>query len=305
MSCEIRTIRDAAGDARDAWPGRTLAFGRMDPSRPTRPTRSATGWRPSPAGPARPPLSGDGARGRRRGRRRVHRPVDRDRADRHGPLAAGRRSSRRRRSASARAAATAASASASLTHGLANGIRHFPDELAAPRAGGHRQPARARRVHPGQRDRLRPRGDRRSWTSPTSPTRSTSSGPGSTRRPSGARSSCSWTASGDPGGGPLAALAGRASTAARAGPRRDGRPGQARPRPGPRREERGVAIHERTRVTAVERRAGGVVVRTADGRVGHAPTTSSSRRRPTRAGCGRLSSRSSCPSTTTRSCRSR
>ena len=39
--------------------------------------------------------------------------------------------------------------SASLTHGLANGIRHFPDELATPRAGGHRQPPRRSSPSPG------------------------------------------------------------------------------------------------------------------------------------------------------------
>ena len=67
---------------------------------------------------------------------------------------------------------------------------------------------------------------------------------------------------------------------------------------------RGVAIHEGSRVTAVERRAGGVVVRTAAGGVGPGGPR---RRRDVgvlRAGCAAWV-RTSCRSTTTRSCRNR
>ena len=136
---------------------------------------------------------------------------------------------------------------ASLTHGLANGIKHFPDELPAPRARGHRQPRGARRLHPRARHRLRPRGDRHARASPTRPTRSTSSRPGSTRPPSTARSSSSSTArpprtrstrrSGTP------ACTGRPGATSCVDPAKLCR-GLARVA-----RERGVRVHERTRVT--------------------------------------------------------
>ena len=64
-------------------------------------------------------------------------------------------------------------------------------------------------------------------------------------------------------------------------------------------EERGVVIHEGTRVRSVERRAGGVRLTTEPGRA-WTRTTSSSRRRPTRAGSAG-SRRTSSRSTTTSS----
>ena len=70
----------------------------------------------------------------------------------------------------------------------------LPRRARAARARGHRQPPGAHRVHPRARHRLRPRGDRAPSPSPTSPTRSTSSGRGSTRPPSTASTSSSSTA---------------------------------------------------------------------------------------------------------------
>ena len=80
---------------------------------------------------------------------------------------------------------------ASLTHGLANGIRHFPDELersstrASKPQGSSPSPASTASTATSRR----PARSR----SPTSRTRSTSSGPGSTRPPSTASTSSSWT----------------------------------------------------------------------------------------------------------------
>ena len=109
MSCDIRR---ASGRSRRGSDGiapaptvRPRAVARI-----ARSMRSASGSTAGAGGPASPPLARRRC-GRRRDRRgRVHRPVDGDRADRHGPVAAGRRRSRRSPSGSGRAAGTAASA---------------------------------------------------------------------------------------------------------------------------------------------------------------------------------------------------
>ena len=134
---------------------------------------------------------------------------------------------------------------ASLTHGLANGIRHFPDEVGDPRA--RRASTTSRALVAFIRDNgidcdLEETGDLsvadqpyqvdefRAWVD----------------------EAAEWgeelvflDRDAVQRGGPLAALAGRASSGRRAGSRRARRPGEARPRSRPGREERGVAIHER------------------------------------------------------------
>ena len=83
---------------------------------------------------------------------------------------------------------------ASLTHGLANGIRHFPDELERLEREGIDNLAGADRVHPRARRSTATSRRPASWPSPTSRTRSRSSAPGSTRRPRTASTSSSSTA---------------------------------------------------------------------------------------------------------------
>ena len=137
------------------------------------------------------------------------------------------------------------------------------------------------------------------------PTRSTSSGRGSTRPPSMGRGARVPRPRRGPGRGPLAALAGRAVPARRAATSSLD-PGEARPRPRPRRaRSAGSRSTRRTRVRAVERRAGGVRVCDGRRRDRRWPTTSSSRPRPTRAGSRRLVEPVRARSTTTPSSPSR
>ena len=240
----------------------------------------------------------DGRRRHRRGR--VHRAVDGDRADRHGPVAAGRRSSRRRRSGTARAAGTAASARRRLTHGLANGILHFPDELerleheGVANLQGLIEFTRANGIDCDLEETGTPLAGR-----PAAPGRGV---PGLGRRGGRVRRDARVPRPrGGAGRGPLAALARRPVPAARA--RHPRRPGQAVPRhragrararrPDPR-------AHAGDGPRASRRRRGRARPRPAPP---SAPTTSSSRRRPTRAGCDGCRRRS-CRSTTTSSSRS-
>ena len=189
--------------------------------------------RPDP----RPTRRSRGAlRGRRRDRRcRVHRPVDGDPPDRHRPVPAGRRRSRRTPSGSGRAVGTAASARRASTHGLANGDAPLPRRDRRGSSGeGIANLAGADRVHPdngidcdleetGVLDRRRP-----------APPGRRSSGPGSTRPPRTARSSTSSIATRSR---PRSTRrAGWPAPLPAAGTRRDARPGQARARAGPRRD---------------------------------------------------------------------
>ena len=155
---------------------------------------------------------------------------------------------------------------ASLTHGLANGIRHFPDELGDPRRGGPREPRRdsIAFIRDNGIDCDLERDRRPERRRPAVPGRRV---PGVGRRGGRVGRGARVPRPGRrPRGGPLAALAGRASTGRRrrvatslVDPAKLVR-GLARVA-----AERGVAIHERTRVESVERRAGGVIVRTASG----------------------------------------
>ena len=188
---------------------------------------------------------------------------------------------------------------ASLTHGLANGIRHFPDELDAPRARGRRQPPGADRVHPRARHRLRPRGDRDPVAGgPAVPGRGV---PGLGRRGRGARRAPRVPGpGGGPGRGPLPALAGGALPAA--GPRRRARPGQALPRDRPGRPRaRRARPRGHGRDPPASAGPGGVLVRTGVGRRRCGRARSWSPPRPTRPGCAAWG-RCSCRSTTTSSC---
>ncbi len=251
--------------------------GMTDPGlTPMPPNRSATGCAGRPRR-SEPPLAA-----RRHGRRRRHR--------RPGSPACGRRIALTDTDPALRvvvleAETVAFGASgrnggfceASLTHGLANGIRHFPDELERLEAEGHRQPARADRVHARARDRLRPRGDRR--PSPLAD------------QPYQVDEFRAWRDEAAEHGEDARVPRPRRGPRPRS-PRRSGRrgcyrpPGQRRPRstrprcagasPASRRE-RGIAIHEGTQaVTRLERVAGGVQV--SHGR---------RRRRPGRPGRGR------------------
>ena len=192
-------------------------------------------------------------------------PVDRDRADRHGPGAARRRSSRRRPWRFGASGRNGGFCEASLTHGLANGIRHFPDELERLEREGIDNLAGPHRVHPRPRHRLRPRGDRHARAGrPGLPGRRV---PGVGRRGGRARRAPRVPGPGRrPGRGPLPALAGRAVPAAGAG--RPARPGEAVPwhRPG-----RARARRARPRGHAGHRPASG----------GPAAWTSRPRRAPT------------------------
>ena len=91
-----------------------------------------------------------------------------------------------------------------------------------------------------------------------------------------------------PGGGPLPASGRPGSTGHRAATSCSTRRSSSAGSPGSR-EERGVTIHERSRVTGVERRAGGVRVETASG-ASVSADHSSSPRPPIRAGSAGLTS---------------
>ena len=91
---------------------------------------------------------------------RLHRAVDGDRPDRHGPVAARRGPRGGRPSAFGASGRNGGFCEASLTHGLANGIKHFPDELRAARAEGIDNLRGLIAFTRDARHRLRPRGDR-------------------------------------------------------------------------------------------------------------------------------------------------
>ena len=138
----------------------------------------------------------------------------------------------------------------------------LPGRARAARGRGARQPARADRVHARPRDRVRPRGDRHADRGrPALPGRRV---PGLAGR--GGRARGAPRVHGPdrgPGRGPLAALAGRALSAA--GARRPARSGGAVPRPGARRPSARLRIHEHTRVTGLDPRGGWGRVDTAAG----------------------------------------
>ena len=187
---------------------------------------------------------------------------------------------------------------ASLTHGLANGIRHFPDELPRLERGGHRQPRGARSRSPATHGidcDLEETGTLALADQPYQ-----------------VDEFRAWVDEAAEHGEHLEFLDREAARAEvhsplwHAGlyrpPGRDILVDPAKLCRGIARvaRERGVAIHERTRVTASGRRAGGVDV--CDGRRrddASRPRRSSPPRR-TRAGCGGCR-RCSCRSTTTRS----
>ena len=193
---------------------------------------------------------------------------------------------------------------ASLTHGLANGIRHFPDELERLEREGVDNLAGARSPSPATHgiDCDLEETGMLALADQAVPGRGV---PGVGRR--GGRVRRAPRVPGPrrrPGRGPLPALARRALPAARA--RRPGRPGQARAAgsPGSRasagvRDPRAHAGHGARAASPAASSS-----RTAGGRRRSGPATSSSRRRPTRAGSGGCR-RCSCRSTTTSSCRSR
>ncbi len=259
---------------------------------------------PAPAGIADPPLAaGRAARGRRRHRRRrVHRPVDRDRADRYRPGAArrgprgGDRRIRRQRP------------ERRVLRGEPDarpGQRHppLPRRAGDARARGHRQPAGLiafTREHGIDCD-LEETGTL-SLADQAVPGRRVPRR-GSTRPPS--TGSTSSSSIGD------AARAEVHSPLWQAGlyrpPGRDVLLDPAKLCRGIARvaHERGVRIHEGTPVSGLERRAGGVAARDRrPARRVERRDTSSSPPRPTRAGWAGLGRRS-CRSTTTRSCPSR
>ena len=106
----------------------------------------------------------------------------------------------------------------------------LPRRAGTPRARGRRQPAGPDRVHPGERHRLRPRGDRHALAGrPAAPGRGVQ---GVGRRGRRVRRDARVPGPGcGAGRGPLPALARRAVPAARA--RHPRRPGQAVPRASP------------------------------------------------------------------------
>ena len=220
---------------------------------------------PAPAGAADPPSAAWRATGRRRRDRRgrVHRPVDRDRADRHRPAPAGRRPRdgdrglRRERSErrllrgepdprpGATASATFRTSSSVLEHegidNLAGAHRLHPDARHRLRPRGDRDPRARRPGLPGRRVPGVGRRGRRARRAARVPRSATRRRPRSTRR------------SGRPG-----CTGRRAATSCSI--RRSCVRGLARVA-----RERGVAIHEGTRVVRLERRAGGVDVTTGAG----------------------------------------
>ena len=160
-------------------------------------------------GPARPPLGADGAVGRRHRRRRVHRAVGGDprcstptrrcassvlEADRVGWGASGR---------------NGGFCAASLTHGLGNGLLHFPDEIDVLEAEGAPQPRRAGRVRPRRGDRLRARADGGARRRDRAVAGRRSSRRGSSSRRGTAPTLDVPRPRRGPGRGPLAALPGR------------------------------------------------------------------------------------------------
>ena len=153
---------------------------------PTRPRPSATGWparcRPRAAAARR------GPRGRGHRRRRVHRAVDGDPPGRDGLIAADRPARAAFIGFSKRPERRVLRGQPDPRPGQRE--RHHPGEveLRAARAENLRELV----DFTGEQDRLRSRGDRHP-RSPTGPTRSPSSGPGSRRRTSGAIGSSSST----------------------------------------------------------------------------------------------------------------
>ena len=175
MTCAMRVVRRVVSPC-PRWPPRDRRPGRGPVSYWLREPRP--GRRPA-AGPAEHATADVVDH-----RGRVHRAVDRARPDRHGPVAAGRRARGGDRRASGRAGGTAGSARRRLTHGLANGIRHFPDELERLEREGIDNLRGAHRVHARARHRVRPRGDRHARPRRPGVPGRRSSGSGSTWPPS-------------------------------------------------------------------------------------------------------------------------
>ena len=178
----------------------------------------------------------------------------------------------------------------------------LPRRTRAPRTRGRRQPPGPDRVHAVERASTAISRRPACWRWPTSRTRSTSSRRGSTRPPSTARRSSSW----------IGRPPGPRSTPRSGTPACTGRPGAtswstrrscAAASPGSRPSAACGSTSTR-RVTGLERRAGGVDVADRSREPPSAPTRSSSRPRPTRAGSAGCRRRS-CRSTTTCWCRSR
>ena len=153
-SHEYRTCRWRSG-ARSAY----IAHGH-DRLPSTLPPAGSFWFTTGDPGPRRGPALRPTPRRRRGRRRRVHRAVVRDRAARRGSVRCGSRSSRRSGSGYGASGRNGGFCAASLTHGLSNGLLHFPDEIDVLEAEGLRNLRRAGRVRPRRGDRLRARGDR-------------------------------------------------------------------------------------------------------------------------------------------------
>ena len=137
---------------------------------------------------------------------------------------------------------------ASLTHGLGNGLLHFPDEIDVLEARGRAQPRRARHVRARRADRLRPRADGRPRRRHRAVAGRRAPGVGRARGAPRHRARVPRSRRG-PGRGPLAALARRRARGRR--PHRDGQPREARVGGSPPRPS-GAArrSHEASSVTA-------------------------------------------------------
>ena len=218
-------------------------------------------------------------------RRRLHRPVDGDRADRRRTPRCASSSSRQRRVAFGASGRNGGFCEASLTHGLANGIRHFPDELERLEAEGIANLRGLDRVHARARHRLRPRGDRRRSPLADQPYQADEFRAWRDEAAEHGEHARVPRPGRGPGRDPLAALAGRAATGRRAATSSSTRPSCAGASRGSR-ERRGVRIHEGTRGHAASSGvAGGVAASHGRRRAHPGRPASSSPRRPTRAGC--------------------
>ena len=297
-SCEIADAITCP--RREALHRRTI--GRPGVTAPPRPRRSATGCATRPGRDRDPPLDPvSGARRRRRRGGRVHRPVDGDRPDRHGPVAAGRgprgRDGRLRGERPERR----------LLRGVADPRPRerpapLPRRAGDPRAEGSRTWPRSRR------------------SSATTASTATSSGPATSSvadQPYQVDELKAWVDEAAEWGEELVFLDRAAvreevhSPLWQAGlfrPPAQGRDALVDPAKLVRglarvAAEQGVAIHERSRVESVERRAGGR--RRPDGRRGEPRADHVVVATSAYSGWLRRLARSSCRSTTTRSSRSR